>query len=34
MSQISVPYVAFPEQVAKLKTELMQAFDGRDKFQK
>lgn len=28
MSQISVPYVAFPEQVAKLKTELMQAFES------
>ena len=28
MSQLSVPYVAFPEQVSKLKTELMQAFEN------
>ena len=27
MNQISVPYVAFTEQVAKLKAELMQAFE-------
>ena len=28
MSQLSVPYVAFPEQVSKLKTGLMQAFEN------
>ncbi len=28
MSQISVPYVAFPEQVDKLKAELMQALEN------